>query len=1043
MQWLAKISVKRPIFATVLMLVVVVVGVAGYLGLGVDRFPRVEFPTVAISTVIPGASPREVELDVTDKVEEAVNTISGIDELRSFSNEGYSLVYVQFVLEKNADVGAQEIRDRVNTILSQLPVGAEQPVVQKLDPDATPVLYVSIQADKPVRDITELADKVIRRRLENVSGVGQVTILGGRKRQLNVWLDPIALRSTGLTAVDVERAIVGQNVTMPGGALETGPEKISLNIKGRVASPAALGDLVVKNVDGHPVRVRDVGHVEDGEEDAETAAYKDGVRAVVLSIRKQSGENTVAVVDALAQRIKEVQATLPPAYKLQIVRDNSETIRASVDAVKEHLVLGALFAALVVLIFLGNLRSTVIAAIAIPVSIIGTFALMRSQGFTLNNITLLALALAVGIVIDDAIVVLENIFKHIHDKGTRPFQAAIQATQEIGLAVLATTLSLIVVFLPVAFMTGIVGRFLNSFGLTMAFAIAVSLFVSFTLTPMLSARWIKPMRPNGAGPEGRHTRKPILERVVDIVYVPIEKGYMAVLRAVMRHRWVVVLAAFGACASTMPLMKAVRKDFLPKSDEAHFMVNARAPEGTSLEQTAIVGERIAREIRRMPGVTNTLVTIGDDALKTQNLAAIYVKLVHPQQRKQTQEQLMDRVRKDVVASLPGDLRVDVSEVPLFSGGISWQVTYELVGPDLDQLTGYGEKALVALKAAPGAVDANSSYIPGKPEYAVHIERERAADLGVNANDIALALRLLVGGLDVSSYEENGQTYDVNVRAQAGYRADLQGLAAMTVPSTRLGSVPLSEVVRYERQSGPAQINRSNRQRQIQLNANVALGFSEDRVGVALEKAVKDLHMPAGYSLAAIGRSKEMARALTTFLLAFALSLIFMYLVLAAQFESWLHPITILLALPLTLPFAVLSLILFGQSLNIFSLLGILVLFGVVKKNSILQIDHTNQLRAKGMERNAAILQANRDRLRPILMTTLAFVAGMLPLLFSGGIGAGFNQATAGGIVGGQILSLLLTLLATPVAYSLFDDTSAWMRRKVFRRRPEEEPAAIG
>src|SRR5215813_7201884 len=539
MQWLARISVKRPVFASVLILVILVVGVAGYFTLGVDRFPKVDFPSVIISTRVPGGGAKEIETEVTDKIEEAVNTISGIDELRSISSEGLSLVYVTFVLDKDANVGAQEIRDHVSSVVNNLPVGTDVPVVTKMDPDATPILNLSVDAaNRPIRDITEVADKIIRKRLENVIGVGDITIIGGRKRQINITVDPVALRANGLTALDVQRTIAGQNVTMPGGSLKNGPDDVTLRVKGRVASPDEIARLVVKDVDGHPIRVGDVGRVEDGEEEAESAAVRDGKNAVVLSVRKQSGENTVKVVDSVRARVVELNAELPPGYKLEVVRDNSATIRTSVSAVQEHLVLGAIFAALVVLIFLGNLRSTIIAAIAIPVSVIGTFALMAAEGFTLDNITLLALALAVGIVIDDAIVVLENIYKHIHDKKEKPFVAAIQATKEIGLAVLATTLSLIAVFVPVAFMGGIVGRFLKSFGLTMAFSIAVSLLVSFTLTPMLSARWLR--RPHAQ--EGRAARPPLLERMVDVAYKPVERAYMATLAWVMRRRWVVVVA---------------------------------------------------------------------------------------------------------------------------------------------------------------------------------------------------------------------------------------------------------------------------------------------------------------------------------------------------------------------------------------------------------------------------------------------------------------------------------------------------------------------
>lgn len=538
-------------------------------------------------------------------------------------------------------------------------------------------------------------------------------------------------------------------------------------------------------------------------------------------------------------------------------------------------------------------------------------------------------------------------------------------------------------------------------------------------------------------PDGRHTRKPILERLVDVFYHPVERAYMAVLGWVMKRRWVVVLASLGVLVATAPLMKAVPKNFLPDSDEGHFSINIRAPEGTSLEQTALIGERVAREVREMKEVTSTLVTVGDDNQKTPNLAAIYVKLLDPDQRKVTQFQVMDRVRREILPRQPKGMQIDVSEVPLFTGGLTWPVTYEMTGPDLERLIDYSQRALAAMRAFPGAVDAQSSFIPGKPEVTVTINREKAADLGVSVNDVAVALRLLVGGVDVSSYLEQGNEYDIHVRAERGFRADESGLAIMTVPSSRLGAVPLTEVVTLTHTTGPSQINHSNRRRQVMLLSNIAPHSSESAVTTTLENAVKQMNLPPGYQLASFGRSKETARAQKTFLAAFALSFIFMYLILAAQFESWLHPITILLALPLTLPFAVLSLILFQQSLNIFSTLGVLVLFGVIKKNSILQIDHINKLRAQGLPRHEAVMRGNRDRLRPILMTTLAFVAGMIPLVFAHGIGAGFNRATAGGIVGGQILSLLLTLLATPVAYTLFDDASAWLRRKVLRQKPGE------
>ncbi|WP_437305908.1 efflux RND transporter permease subunit [Sorangium sp. So ce388] len=1039
MQWLARVCVKRPVFASVLMLIIVVVGAAGYTRLGLDQFPDIDVPYVVVTTRLDGAAPEEVEAEISDRIEGAVNTISGIEELRSTSTQGVSQVVVGFTLEKDADVAAQEVRDKINAVLPSLPKGIDPPIVSRIDLGAAPVLLVSVESDRSIRELSEIADKQVRRQIEGISGVGQVTLIGAQSRQLNVWLDPIALRAQGITAAEVQRAIAAQNLMTPGGSVETGPEDLTLRVMGRVDSPEALGRVVLREKDGHAVRLSDVARVEDDRAEEKTWAQLDRRRTVLLSVVKQSGQNTVTVVDTVKSRLAEVQRSLPEGTKIEVVRDGSRVIRTGIAAVKEHLVLGALLAAVVVLLFLGNARSTLIAALAIPISVVGTFAVMWLAGFTLNFLTLLALALAVGIVIDDAIVVLENIVRYIDDKGMKPFPAAVLATREIGLAVLATTLSLMAVFIPVAFMPGIVGRFLKSFGLTMAFAIGVSLIVSFSLTPSLAARWL-----SGHKRQGEGAKPSVLERAVDVFYRPIERAYMAALAWVMKRRWVVVVVSAAALGSCLPVAKTLPAGFLPEDDQAQFEINMRAPEGTSLTATRLIAERIADDVRRLPGVTSTLMTVGEGEQQAANVAKIYVMLVDPEQRELGQLQIMQKARAEILAKLPPELRVTAGEVQAISSGgqSSARTQVALQGPDLDRLAEYATRITEELRKVPGAVDVDNSLVVGKPELRAIIDRDRAADLGVQVADVAGALQLFVGGLKVSTYSEGGEQYDVRMRAEARYRADAESLSFLTVPSSKYGAVPLHSVVTMEPDSGPSSIGRLGRRRQITISANAAPGVGDTAVQAALDRIIAEQRMPAGYSTQAVGSSKNTASTATSFVVVIGLAFVFMYLILAAQFESWLHPITILLSLPLTVPFALISLKLFGQSLNLFSGLGLLVLFGVVKKNAILQIDHTNHLRAEGMPRLQAILQANKDRLRPILMTTIAFVAGMIPLVLSHGVGSGQNRTTGAIVLGGQSLSLALTLLAVPVAYSLFDDAAEWLRRRKGRGMEDRGEAEL-
>jgi HAE1 family hydrophobic/amphiphilic exporter-1 len=1030
MQWLAEICVRRPVFATVLILSLTVVGAFSFLQLGVDRFPKVDFPTVVVTTLEPGAAPEQIETEVTDKIEEAVNTISGIDELRSTSSEGVSQVAISFILDKDADVAAQEVRDKVNGALPLLPKTIQQPRVDRFDPDSAPVLSLALTANKPVRDITEYADKVLRRQLESLNGVGQVLVLGGRQRQVNVWLDADRLRAYNVTVTDVSRALQSQNIEIPGGRMDQGPQSVTLRTRGRVQSVQEFNDIVVRQTQGHPITIADVAQVEDGEANADTLANVNGVDTVLLQLRRQSGTNTVEVVKGVKERLQTIKQALPAGYELRIVRDTSEFIEASIHNVEEHLIVGSILAALVVLLFLTNVRSTIISAIAIPTSIVATFGLIWFMGFTLNSMTMLALTLAVGIVIDDAIVVLENIYRFVEEKHEDKFKAAVDATKEIGLAVLATTLSLVAIFVPVGFMGGIVGRFMKSFGLTMAFAIMVSLLVSFTLTPMLSARWLK-VKPHGDkdGKGGHGSKESGAFHAVDRLYTRMLEWSMA-------HRAVVAGLAVLVLLSSVPLFSIANKNFLPNDDQSEFEINVRAPEGTSLEATEVIANRIASGVRaRVPEVAYTLVTVAGDPAQTRNAANVYIRLNAIETRTRDQFAIMGQVRKDILPPLAATLRTSVQPIATIGGSGSQNADVQFIinGPDLRKLDAFSQQLVARVKKLPGVVDVDTSMNTGKPELSVQIDRPKASDMGVQIADAAEALRLLVGGDQVTTYNEGGEQYEVHLRARQADRTTEQAIAGLTVPSTRLGAVSLDNVANFQPGSAPSDINRLARQRQVTVFANLLPTASQAEVQNAMASEFQNLKLGPEYRGGFTGRSKELGRAAQNFLLAFMLSLVFMYLILAAQFESWLHPITILLSLPLTLPFALLSIIIFRQSLNIFSALGLLVLFGVVKKNSILQIDHANQLKETGLSTHDAIIQASRDRLRPILMTTFAFVAGMIPLIVSSGIGSGTNRAIGFVIFGGQSLALLLTLLVTPVAYSLFDDAA---RVRIFRRAPE-------
>jgi HAE1 family hydrophobic/amphiphilic exporter-1 len=1019
---LADVSVRRPVFAVMMSAALIVMGWFSYRDLGLDLMPKTDYPTVTVGVSLQGASAEEIETSITKPIESAVNTINGIDELRCSSSQGFARCSVTFVLEREIEAATQDVRDKIAAVQRQFPRDTQPATVTKIDPDSSPILTLIISGRRSGKEIALIAQKQIKEVLETVQDVGEVGFMGHRLREIQILLNPVRLTAYGLTTSQVESAVARQNVEQPGGSFTSGPTDYAMRTMGRLHDVRDFNNIVLSYKEGSIVRLEDVARVSDSTAEVHDVSQLNGENATSLTIRKQSGTNTVEVVDRVLARLERVQAGLPSDIKVTPIRDQSRFIRKSFEEIQHHLVLGGILAALVVFLFIRNTRVTVIAALAIPTSIIGTFTLMKALGFTLNNMTMLALSLATGIVIDDAIVVLENIFRFVEEKGMSPREAAIKATGEIGLAVMATTLSLVVIFLPVAFMTGQVGRYFYSFGITSATAILISMFVSFTLTPALCAWWLRP----SDAKKGHQTQTK--QRGF---YAWTDKKYGAMLEFSMKHRGLMMAVAGVVVLSAGLLYPYVGKELVPDDDQSEFSVNIRLPRGTSFERTLEYCTPIEGEIRRVLGkdVAAVLTNISGGG------ANYWIQLTPLEERDRSQQTLMAATRRMLSKYRSARISVsggtDISGAassggPRGGGGMSMNRLNMIVqGPDIEQLQRYSSDLLARVRTIKGVTDADTSFETQQPELRVTVDRQRAADIGVPIETISSSLRTFVGGQEVSKFKDGDEQYSVYMRLDEQFRQDPQAMGDLFIQASGGRMVRVSDVAKLTMENAPASIERYNRMRQYSVNAN--LDREQTTLGEALADArtkVGELGLKAGYQVTFGGSAKTLDEAGNDFMLAMILAVAFIYMVLASQFNSFIHPLTIMTALPLSLPAGLLALMAFGMTVNVYSSIGLMMLFGIVKKNSILQVDYTNTLRDQGLDRHAAIIQANHVRLRPILMTTIAIVAGMLPIAFGRGAGSGSRASMAVTIIGGQLLCLLLTLLVTPIVYSYFDGLRA-------------------
>ena len=1053
--WFTRISIANPVLATMMMVAFVVLGLFSYQRLQVDQFPDITFPIVVVQTEYPGASPESVESDVTRKIEEVVNTINGIDSLTSRSYEGNSVVIIRFLLTVDPAKAAQDVREKVALVKPAFRKEVKEPRIMRYDPADRAIFSISVSAEegsqRNLRELTTIADQVVRKRLENVRGVGSVTLVGGVKREIQIHVRPGDMEALGVGVDQVIAAVRNENQELPTGAIRAVDNEKVVQVQGRIGDPADFRRIIVARRGGQPVLLSQVASVVDGQQEQETLALYNGRRTLAIEVLKAQGQNTIEVVDGLREALRDMAPTmraLYPGVRLEVIKDGSRQIRVGVENVRKTLIEGAVLTILIVFLFLNSWRSTVITGLTLPVALIGTFLFMYVFGFTINMITLMALSLCVGLLIDDAIVVRENIVRHagmrINGRYKSHRQAALEGTAEIGLAVLATTFSIVAVFLPVGFMGGIIGRFFHQFGITVVAAVLISMFVSFTLDPMLSSVWPDP------DAHGRTGKRTLYDRTIGRVTGKFEdwvqslsRLYQVLLKWSLRHRvatLVLAIVTFFA-GLALPASGLIGSEFVPQADYSETGVAFYTPVGSSLELTEAKARQVEAALREFPEVLDLYTTINTGNAAGKNFATTFVRLKPRAERSRSAAQLTTPLRQRL-AGIPG---ITVTLVGSLDdvGGDNKQVRFSILGNDLTQLARISDEVQQRLRAVPGVVDLDTSMKAQKPTISIQPRRDIGADLGVGVAQIGNALRPLLAGEAASSWRgPDDENYDVTVRLAPSDRGSAEDLSRLMLTSSQLNAdgsprmVPLRQIATISPALGANQINRRNLNREVEISAN-AVGRSAGQVNADIKQALDAMHWPPGYRYEIGGAAKNMKESFGYALSALALAIIFIYMILASQFASFLQPVAIMSALPLTLIGVFLALMSFRSTLNMFSIIGFIMLMGLVTKNAILLVDFANQARQAGMERGAALLEAAHVRLRPILMTTLAMVFGMVPLAF--GLSEGSEQRAPMGqaVIGGIITSSILTLVVVPVIYTYLDDLATWARR---RRQPAEAPS---
>ncbi|NWF48069.1 efflux RND transporter permease subunit [Hydrogenophaga sp. D2P1] len=1042
--WFTQISLRNPVFATMVMVAFVVLGLFSFQRLKVDQFPNIDFPVVVITTEYPGASPEIVESEVTKKVEEAVNAIAGVNTLTSRSYEGQSVVIIEFQLHIDGRKAAEDVREKIAILRPTFRTDVKEPRVLRFDPAARSIWSVAVlpeavhgKAPSAV-ELTTWAEQTLKKRMENVRGVGSVTLVGGTRRAVNIDLDPAAMEALGITAEQITTAVRNENQDLPVGTLKTTERDRVVQVLSRLQNPQDFEDIIVARRGGSAVRLTQVARVSDGTEEVESLALYNGQRTLLLQVQKAQDENTIAVTDGLKATITSLQAELPPGVRLEPIADGSRPIRVSVDNVRRTLIEGALLTVLIVFLFLNSWRSTVITGLTLPISVIGTFFFMNLFGFTINMITLMALTLSVGLLIDDAIVVRENIVRHVQ-MGKRPFDAAMDGTQEIGLAVLATTLSIVAVFLPIGFMGGIIGKFFHEFGITMVAAVLISMFVSFTLDPMLSSVWHDPeIEKHGqhAAPVTLYDKT--IGRVTgwfDRVQDDLTELYQGTLRWSLQHKLATLGLALVVFVSSLFMVPLLGTEFVPKADFSETSLSFHTPVGSSLEATEAKTRQVEGILREFPEVKYTLSTINTGNAQGTMYASVYVRLVDRKDRSINADAMAAKLRERL-RTVPG---INVTHAGLLDPvGGNKQIEFSLQGDDLAELERLTAQVMERIRPIVGLVDLDASVKPDKPTVDVVMRREIASDAGLNGAAVASSLRTLVAGQTVGNWRAaDGESYDVNVRLAPEQRARTSDLEQLpfVVGTAADGSarvVRLGQVAQVVESTGPNQINRRNLNREVAINANV-FGRSAGDVSADIRQVLDTIAMPPGYRYEFGGSTKNMQESFGYAVSALALAIIFIYMILASQFQSFLQPLALMTALPLTLIGVVLTLLMFGSTMSMFSVIGIVLLMGLVTKNAILLVDFAIRARrgldgAAPLDRESALLLAARVRLRPILMTTLAMVFGMVPLAFALTEGSEQRAPMGQAVIGGVITSSLLTLVVVPVVYCYMDDFARWLGR---------------